>query len=215
ALLFLSAGSVIHALHDEQDMLRMGGLRRAMPFTAALWVIGWLAMVGIPPLSGYFAKDQVVAAASQSGRSGLYIAALVGAFFTALYESRQTFLVFFGERRYETEPHEPALLMRGPMLLLAIGAAAAGVLGLSATTGLIVKFLTPVVGPTGRAVSGPSEVVLAIVAVAVALAGVALAWFVYLSRRIDWVALRVRYRPVKSTLQWGFFVDGLYGAAFG
>src|SRR5436305_7737328 len=78
ALLFLSAGSVIHGLHDEQDMMRMGGLRRAMPFTAAVWVVGWLAMVGIPPLSGYFSKDQVVAAASLSGRTGLWIAALFG-----------------------------------------------------------------------------------------------------------------------------------------
>ncbi len=215
ALLFLSAGSVIHGLHDEQDMVKMGGLRRAMPFTAAMWVVGWAAMVGIPPLSGYFAKDQVVAAASHSGRTGLYVAALVGAFFTALYETRQTALVFFGERRYQGEPHEPPQVMRAPMVVLAIGAAAAGVLGLSATTGLIVKFLTPVVGVTKEAVAGPSEVVLAVVAVAVALAGIALAWFVYLSKRIDWVALRIRYAALKSALQYGFYVDGFYGAAFG
>src|SRR5262249_36607763 len=152
--------------------------------------------------------------ASQSGRNGLYVAALVGAFFTALYETRQTALVFFGERRYQGEPHEPPRVMRAPMLALAVGAAAAGILGLSATTGLIVKFLTPVVGATKEAVAGPSEVVLAIVAVAVALAGIALAWFVYLSKRIDWVALRVRLRGLKSTLQYGFHVDGFYGAAF-
>ena len=107
ALLFLSAGSVIHALDDEQDMMKMGGLRRAMPVTTVAWIIGWLAMAGLPPLSGYFSKDQVVAAASQSGRTGLWIAALVGAFLTALYESRATFITFFGQRRYEGEPHDP------------------------------------------------------------------------------------------------------------
>jgi NADH-quinone oxidoreductase subunit L len=215
ALLFLSAGSVIHGLNDEQDMLKMGGLRRAMPFTGALWIAGWLAMAGIPPLSGYFAKDQVVAAASRSGRTGLYIAALVAAFLTAVYASRQTFLVFFGERRYEGHPHEPPLAMRIPMLLLGVGAVAAGALGLSATNGTIVRFLGPVVGVTKEAVAGPSDAVLSIVVVAIALIGIALAWFVYLSRRIDWVALRVRYAPVKSTLQSGFFLDATYGLAFG
>src|SRR5205814_1453620 len=73
ALLFLAAGSVMHALPgDEVDMTRMGGLRRVMPVTAYAWVVGWLAMAGIPPLSGFFAKDQVVASASQSGRIGLW-----------------------------------------------------------------------------------------------------------------------------------------------
>src|SRR5436853_3936733 len=108
AVLFLGAGSVMHALPDEEtDMTRMGGLRRAMPLTAATWVIGWLAMAGIPPLSGFFAKDQVVAAARQSGRIGLWYAALFGALLTALYESRATFLAFSGTPRYHGHPHDP------------------------------------------------------------------------------------------------------------
>jgi NADH-quinone oxidoreductase subunit L len=215
ALLFLSAGSVIHGLHDEQDMMKMGGLRRAMPFTAGVWLIGWAAMVGIPPLSGFFAKDQIVAAASQAGRTGLYVAALVGALLTAVYASRQTALVFFGERRYLGEPHEPGWVMRFPMLLLALGAAGAGLLGLAASSGILVTFLEPVVGAVPEPVAGPSEAVLTLVSVVVAVAGIALAWFVWLSRRIDWVALRVRYAGLRSTLRYGFHVDGFYDAVLG
>src|SRR6266542_1388942 len=140
ALLFLGAGSVMHGLpNDETDLMKMGGLRRVMPITAYTWMIGWLAMAGIPPLSGFFAKDQVVAAASQSGRVGLYYAALFGAFLTAVYESRATLLAVF-----------------------------------------------------------------------VALAGIGLAWLVYLSGRIDWQALRIRYGGVKWAPQRGLYVNDFY-----
>jgi len=211
ALLFLGAGSVMHALPgDEVDMMKMGALRRAMPITAATWVVAWLAMVGIPPLSGFFAKDQVVASASQSGRLGLWYAALFGALLTAIYESRGTFLTFFGQARYEGHPHDPPPRMRAALILLAVGAAFAGILGLSATAGLLPKFLAPVVGRTGEAVSGPSEVVLSIISVAIGLTGVAIAYFVYISGRIDWIALRMRLGGPKRTLMRGFFVNDFY-----
>jgi NADH-quinone oxidoreductase subunit L len=214
ALLFLGAGSVMHALPGEEtDMVRMGGLRRAMPITAGTWVIAWLAMAGIPPLSGFFAKDQVVAAASQSGRIGLWYAALFGALLTAVYESRGTFMTFFGDPRYEGHPHDPPPRMRTVLVLLALGATGAGVLGLSATTGLIPKFLAPVVGATREARAGPSELVLSVISVAVALAGITLAWFVYLSRRIDWLAIRARFARTKRTLMDGFYVNDFYSSA--
>jgi NADH-quinone oxidoreductase subunit L len=214
ALLFLGAGSVMHGLvNDETDLTRMGGLRRVMPITALTWVIGWLAIAGIPPLSGFFAKDQVVAAASHAGRAGLFYAALFAAFLTAVYVSRATILAFFGEPRYQGHPHDPPPRMRGVLVVLAVGAAVAGALGLSATTGLLPKFLGPVVGATEEAHAGPSELVLAIVSVAIALAGMALAWLVYLSGSIDWQALRVRLGGAKRTLQRGFYVDDFYGGA--
>jgi NADH-quinone oxidoreductase subunit L len=184
-----------------------------MPLTAATWVVGWLAMAGIPPLSGFFAKDQVVAAARQSGRIGLWYAALFGALLTALYESRATFLTFFGTPRYHGHPHDPPSKMRVALVLLALGAATAGVLGLSATTGLISQFLAPVVGRTREAVSGPSEVVLSVISVAVGLAGIGLAYLIYLSGRIDWVAMRARLARPKRFLMRGFYVNDFYSGA--
>jgi NADH-quinone oxidoreductase subunit L len=214
AVLFLCAGSVMHALPGEEvDMTRMGGLRKVMPVTAAAWMVGWLALAGIPPLSGFFAKDQVVASASQAGRIGLWYAALFGTLLTAVYISRGTFMAFLGDRRYDGHPHDPPLRMRSVLVLLAVGAATAGVLGLSATTGLIHEFLAPVVGSTKEAVAGPSEFVLSTISVLVALAGISLAWFVYLSRRIDWLALRARFGGAKLALMRGFYVNDFYSGA--
>jgi len=215
ALLFLAAGSVIHGLHDEQDMMKMGGLRRAMPASTAAWVIGWLAMAGLPPLAGFFAKDQVVAAANLSGRDALWVAALVAAVLTVLYETRGTFMTFFGERRYEGEPHDPPAVMRIPMLLLAVGATAGGLLGLSATTGAIPRFLSPVVGVASGSGRGLSEATLSAISVAVAVVGIGVGYFVYGSGRFDWMALRLRFGGLKRTGLNGFYVDDLYGAAFG
>jgi NADH-quinone oxidoreductase subunit L len=211
ALLFLGAGSVIHGLGDEQDMIRMGGLRRAMPITAATWMVGALAMAGIFPLSGFFAKDQVIAAASEAGRTGLWYAALFGAFLTAIYISRATFLTFFGEPRTTAHPHEPPSRMRISLVVIAAGAAVAGVLGLSATSGFLPKFLAPTLGPAREAVTGPSELVLSIVSMGIALAGIGLASFVYVSGRLDWQAMRVRFGGAKSMLQGGFYVNDFYG----
>jgi NADH-quinone oxidoreductase subunit L len=211
ALLFLSAGSVMHGLpNDETDMMRMGGLRRVMPVTATAWIIGWLAMAGIPPLSGFFAKDQVVAAASQNGRMGLWIAALFAAMLTALYESRATFIAFFGEPRYQGHPHDPGFRMRLALIVLGIGAVAGGVLGLSSSSGLIPRFLAPVVGAVHKAEAGPPEWALIVISTGVALAGIGLAWFVYLSRKIDWQAMRVRLWGTKQALERGFYVNDFY-----
>jgi NADH-quinone oxidoreductase subunit L len=195
--------------------MKMGALRKAMPLTFGTWVVAWLAMVGLPPLSGFSAKDQVLAAASRSGRTGLWIAALFGALLTAIYVSRATFMVFYGERRYgeDRRPHDPPLRMRVALVLLAALAAAGGVLGLSTTTGLIPKFLAPVVGATMEAVSGPSEWVLSLISVVVGLAGLGLAYFVYASGRIDWVAFRARFGGAKRMLQRGFYVNDLYSDA--
>jgi NADH-quinone oxidoreductase subunit L len=102
--------------------------------------------------------------------------------------------------------------MRSALVVLAVGAAAAGVLGLSATTGLLPKFLTPVVGRTREAASGPSELTLTLISVAIALTGMGIAFFVYLSGRIDWVALRVRFGGVKRTLMRGFYVNDFYSS---
>jgi NADH-quinone oxidoreductase subunit L len=204
----------MHGLpNDETDLMKMGGLAKPMPVTALTWTVSAAAMAGIPPLSGFFSKDQVISSASLAGRPGFWVAALVGAFLTAVYMGRGTFLAFFGSPRYEGHPHDPPAPMR--LVLLALGALAVigGVLGLSAGNGLLVRFLRPVIGPVGERVAGPSEAVLTLISVVVALLGVGLAAFVYVSGRFDWQALRARFAGARRSLSHGFYVNDVYGGA--
>jgi NADH-quinone oxidoreductase subunit L len=211
ALLFLSAGSVIHGLNDEQDLMQMGGLRKVMPFTGAVWIVGALAISGIPPLAGFFSKDQVIASASLAGRPGLWLAALAASLLTGVYVWRATFMAFFGAPRHAARPHEPPSVMRAPMGVLALASAFGGLLGLSATTGLLYRLL----GVDDVGTSGPPEAVLTVISVVVAVVGVGLAWFVYGSGRIDWVALRIRFAALKRASSRGFYVDDAYGLVLG
>jgi len=104
ALLFLGSGSVIHGMHEEQDMTRMGGLRKYMPITAATFIVGWLAIAGVPPFSGFFSKDEILLYA-WAENPALWAVGLVTALLTAFYMSRQVFMVFFGEERFTVEAH--------------------------------------------------------------------------------------------------------------
>ncbi|HEX6236992.1 MAG TPA: NADH-quinone oxidoreductase subunit L, partial [Acidimicrobiales bacterium] len=107
ALLFLGSGSVIHGLGEEQDMRRMGALRRFMPVTAATFIVGWLAIAGVPPFSGFWSKDEVLLFAWGSGGAdgrALWAVGLVTALLTGYYMSRQVFMVFFGEPRWRSGP---------------------------------------------------------------------------------------------------------------
>ena len=97
ALLFLGAGSVIHGMHDEQDMRRMGGLRKFMPITAVTFIVGWLAIAGVPPFAGFWSKDEILAQRLRPRAPALWVVGLVTALLTAFYMTRQVFMVFFGE----------------------------------------------------------------------------------------------------------------------
>jgi len=132
ALLFLGAGSVIHGVHDEQDMRRMGGLRKYMPFTAGTFIVGWLAIAGVFPLTGFWAKDEILSKAFFAHDYGLWAVGLVAAIFTAFYMTRQVWLVFYDGERWETsehmtdrgdghapKPHESPLIMLIPLFVLA------------------------------------------------------------------------------------------------
>jgi NADH-quinone oxidoreductase subunit L len=133
ALLFLSAGSVIHAMSDEQDMRRMGGLARAIPVTCAVMWIGNLALAGIPPLAGSYSKDAIISAAYQAHTyigSYAFICTVLAAFLTAFYSWRLLFMTFHGKPRADHHTmehvHESPMVMLVPLLLLAIGAVIAG-----------------------------------------------------------------------------------------
>ena len=136
--LFLGAGSVMHAMHDDVDMRRFGGLARYMPITFVTFGLGYLALIGFPFLSGYFSKDEIIAASfGQPGWQGWVFggAATLAAGLTAFYMTRLMFMTFFGERRWEKlksadghdyHPHESPAVMTAPMIVLAVGSVGAG-----------------------------------------------------------------------------------------
>jgi NADH-quinone oxidoreductase subunit L len=140
ATLFLGAGSVMHAMHDEVDMRRFGGLRKAMPITFVTFTAGYLAIIGFPFLSGYFSKDAIIVAAfERSGWQGVTFGgvALLGVGLTAFYMTRLMILTFFGEPRWQQlrtadgqqyHPHESPAVMTLPMIVLALGSLGAGYL---------------------------------------------------------------------------------------
>ncbi len=132
ALLFLGAGSVIHAVHSN-DMREMGGLRRFMPTTYRTYAIGSLALAGIVPLSGFWSKDELLVAADHDHTTWLFVVLLVGAAFTAFYTGRMVFMTFWGDYRGHGHPHESPPSMVGPLLFLAAATVGTGFLGASFT----------------------------------------------------------------------------------
>jgi len=178
--LFLGAGSIKHEMNDEVDMRRFGGLRTVMPITFATFGIGYLAIIGVPPFSGFFAKDTVIDVAFDTGSTTgwvLGLAALIGAGITAFYMTRVMYMTFAGERRWDegVHPHEVPPIMTSPMILLAIGS-----LGFGAFETLgdrLPDFLGPVIGyvPAEPALFTPAG----IAALVLIAAGIVLGWAMY------------------------------------
>jgi NADH-quinone oxidoreductase subunit L len=183
--LFLGAGSVKHEMDDEVDMRRFGGLRKVMPITFVTFGFGYLAIIGIPPFSGFFTKDPIIEAAfNKGGTSGALLgtAALIGAGITAFYMTRVMFMTFFGERRWDDKvhPHEAPSVMTSPMVVLAIGSLCAG--GFLIIDNRLVNFLAPVVGtpPTSHGFLTP----VSGAALALVIVGAAIAWAMYGRREV-------------------------------
>ncbi|MBP8725117.1 MAG: NADH-quinone oxidoreductase subunit L [Saprospiraceae bacterium] len=151
ALLFLGAGSVIHGLHGEQDIRQMGGLRHKMRWTYGVMLVGTIAIAGLPPLSGFFSKDEILTAV-HSHNMGFFIALALASAFTAWYMFRMFASVFHGAFRGKNETwehvHEAPWSMRGPLVVLAVLSLAGGLLGLPAITGQshrLYNFLVPAI----------------------------------------------------------------------
>jgi NADH-quinone oxidoreductase subunit L len=211
ALLFLTAGNVLHGLHDEQDMRRMGGLRHDMPLSTVWFAIGALSLAGIPPLAGFFAKDQIVSFAATSQRDLAWVVASFGAFLSALYIARPLFLTFFGTRRNEEHAHEAPALMQAPLAALAFLAVVAGlVLGISAETGRLAGFLEPVVGRAEFGEASLSDVTLMAISIVLAVTAVGIAYWVWASGRVDWEAFPRRQPELAGWLSNAFYVNTLY-----
>jgi NADH-quinone oxidoreductase subunit L len=206
ALLFLAAGAVIVALNHEQDIRRMGGLWKRHPVVGWLFLIGCLAIAGIPPLSGFFSKDEILLAAYADGRTGVFWLGMLTAFFTAFYMFRLFFKVFFGTYRGEGSIGSVPGVMVWPMAVLA---------ALSVLSGFV-QFPSHALGDwlsegaSLAAVGGASPVWVPLLATVVSLAGIALAWMIYykgslaaetFSRPLPWL-YRILYRK--------YYVDEAY-----
>ena len=192
ALLFLGSGSVIHGMGDEQDMRKMGALRLAMPITAATFIVGWLAIAGVPPFAGFWSKDEILLAAWEQKNIGplLWVIGLITALLTAYYMSRQVILVFFGDQRWDEDahPHESSWTMTIPLCVLAGAAVVGGAINLPLVKDWLVleHFLEPIFNDPHHFSSGTiTKVALAVISVCAAVAGISLAVLSWLTRRIS------------------------------
>ena len=215
ALMFLGAGSVMHGMHDETDLQRMGGLIRRMPLTGWTFLVGAFALAGVWPLAGFFAKDQILEIAARTGRTWVYLLGTLGALLSALYIGRLLFLAFFGEPRTEEadHAHESPPVMTVPLLLLAAGTIVAGLLLSTNAEGRLATSLEALVGPLPAEQGGLSTAALLVIATAIALGALAVAWWVYASGRVDWLALRERLQPLPRAARNGWYVDRAYSTA--
>jgi NADH-quinone oxidoreductase subunit L len=196
ACLFLGSGSVIHAMGGEQDMQKMGGLREKLPITSTTFIISTLAIAGIPPLAGFFSKDEILwqTFSSPHGSQALWAVGLLVAGLTAFYMFRQVFLVFYGECRADHHTqhhlHESPRVMTVPLQILAGGAVVAGFLWVPHVFLPFEHWLEPVMahhgapGGHGEGAGVGTELGLMFVSVVVAVTGIGLAWLVYRRRSI-------------------------------
>ncbi|MFK4415212.1 MULTISPECIES: NADH-quinone oxidoreductase subunit L [Bacillus] len=207
ALLFLAAGSVIHAVHT-QDINKMGGLQKKMKVTGALFLIGTLAISGVPLLSGFFSKDEILAVTWMNGNYVLFILAVIAAFLTAFYMFRLYFLVFTGEAKTKEDVHESPRIMTYPMIVLGVLAVVAGYINTPWFGTFLGDWLTKDVAFKAREAHGP--VWIMIVATLVSLAGIALAYFIYGKKSIsrDWAG--GDGTPLYNLLKEKYYVDELY-----
>ncbi len=190
ALLFLGAGSVIHAMHDEQDIQKMGGLKSKMPRTYATFFVAALAIAGIPPLSGFFSKDEILWNAFANGSFAYWILGWLGAGLTAFYMFRLVSLTFDGEPRWagDKHPHESPAVMTVPLIILGILSVVGGFIGIPSALGgsnVLEHFLDPIFEPAKSKMAvlhhpqESLEYLLMILSVVIAVSGILFARYVY------------------------------------
>ncbi|AOM76827.1 NADH-quinone oxidoreductase subunit L [Pedobacter steynii] len=188
ALLFLCAGSVIHALHHEQDMRHMGGLRKKLPVTFLTMLIGTIAIAGLPPFSGFFSKDEILAHVYTHDKV-MWAIAVFGAFLTAFYMFRMLFLTFYGKYRgthhAEEKIHESPKSMTIPLIVLAVLSAIGGMIGIPEALGgnhWLSHWLAPVIKHTAEAPDHATEYALMAVSVIGVLVSIGFAYVKYIKQ---------------------------------
>jgi NADH-quinone oxidoreductase subunit L len=226
ALLFLAAGSVIHTLAGEQDMRRMGGLKKYMPKTYVTFIIAALALAGVFPFAGFFSKDMILSGVFAGGNTILWLLGMVTALLTAFYIFRLIFMTFHGEERVETEKkrhlHESPSVMVFPLIILAFFSAAAGLIGIPLKGwDLVENFLSPVFHPAGSGIplqevyhmTPGLEISLMILSLALSLAGILIAYQFYAQKTSLPERMRERFSFLYQLLYHKFYVDEFYDAA--
>jgi len=225
ALLFLGSGAVIHSLGGEQDIRRMGGLRKELPLTYWTFLVGALAISGVPGLAGFFSKDEILNDAFAGGHPILWAVGLLTSLLTAVYMFRLVFLAFHGEsRRHQTSEnasthgslghhlHAAPPAMAFALVVLAVGSVVAGYANLG---GRFARFLEPSFGPAALEAgpAGGSAGALMLVAAITAFAGIGLAVFFFLERRDRADQLASSFSGLHHVLERKYYVDEIYDVA--
>jgi NADH-quinone oxidoreductase subunit L len=228
ALLFLGSGSVIAALHHEQDMRKMGGLRKHLPTTWWTMGVATLAIAGVPGLSGFFSKDEILwrSFSNPEGHLLIWMVGVLVAGMTAFYMMRMMFLTFHGEERLSPKVarhvHESPRVMTVPLMILAVGAALVGFLGLPAWLGpnVFEHFLEPVFETRYQATeeahhyAHSTEIFLTVVSVALAAMGIYLAYYFFLKHKEKPAQWLERFRGVHQLVSNKYYVDETYDLLF-
>jgi NADH-quinone oxidoreductase subunit L len=219
-LLFLAAGSVIHGMHDEQDMRRMGGLSKPMRITNATFLVGAIALAGVPPLAGFWSKDDILLAEFNKNPA-LWVVGIGAALLTAFYITRQYLLVFHTSRRWEPDvhPHESGPLMTIPLIVLAGCALIGGFMNMpfNRDTRVLDRWLAPSIPfETKITVDTGVKIELVILAVITAIVGIVVAWVLYQRRRLPADALEPAVLSRAWYIDWAYawFVAGPGTALF-
>ena len=239
ALLFLGSGAVIHAMNDEQDIQKMGGLKKYLPVTYKTFLIGAIAIAGIPPFAGFFSKDEILwkAFSSDQGSWILWLLGVFGAAMTAFYMFRLVTLTFEGEERFSTRgarlpdgqgsaiggdhhrlhPHEAPRTMTIPLIILAFLSIVGGFVGVPHAS-IIENWLEPVFSPaqykllSGEHAGGVLEYLLMFISVAIAVSGIYVARWMYLERMDLAMSIAKRFPRMYRVLLNKYFVDEMYDA---
>ena len=225
ALLFLGAGAVIIALHHEQDMRKMGGLRRALPITYGTCIVGSLALAGIPPFSGFFSKDAIIEAVAHAtipGAGLTYVAVLIGVFVTALYSFRLIFMVFHGPRAENFDEahgvHEPGWVVTFPLIALAIPSVVAGAILVEPVLSghLFANAITEPAIATGSHTTAGAMLLHGFSGLPfwLAVAGVIAAWVLYCLKPRWPSEIANAFAPIYRVLERKYGFDELYQCVF-
>lgn len=218
ALLFLGAGSVIHAMGGEQDIRKMGGLRKKLPITYITFLAATLAISGIPPFSGFFSKDMILTKAFEHNIV-LYILALGTALITCFYMFRLLYLVFFGENRSaEAHPHESLKVMTVPLMILSVLSVFGGFLNIPSLFGGNLSFSTyldsAVVSKTSEEISHTTEIGMILLSVALLAVVIYWAYQSFVKKAQIPSGDEVKLTPLQRIITNKFYIDEFYRAAF-